>query len=72
MPGGETTRRARLFAARVRELAKEYDLDFFLVTQGASATSSRGCEAVEHARRCHEEWEQAHGIDPEHDWAKEQ
>jgi len=64
--------KAREFVAQVRELAQRYDLDFFVVTQGASATSSRGCEAVDHARKCHELWERQRGIDPRHDWTKEQ
>lgn len=67
----EDTGKAREFLNRVRQLALEYDLDFFIVTEGASAISSRGTPAVEHARRCHEEWERQHNIDPEHDWNKE-
>jgi len=67
----EKLRRARAFVSRVAELAGEMDLDYFVVTEGASGTSSRGCPAVDHARRSHVEWERAHGIDPEHDWSEE-
>ena len=63
--------KARAFVSDVRRLARLYGLDFFVVTEGASATSSRGCAAVEHARSCHEQWERENGIDPAHDWSKE-
>lgn len=68
---GTAPEKAREFVAEVARLAKTYDLDFFVVTNGASGTSSRGSAAVDHARRCHIEWEKAHGIDPEHDWSGE-
>ena len=63
--------KARAFVSEVRALAEKYGVDFFVVTQGASATSSRGCEAVDHARECHTKWERERGIDPQHDWSKE-
>ncbi len=61
---------ARRFVSEVAELAKKYDLDFFVVTEGASGISNSNTPAVEHARSCHVEWERAHGFDPEHDWSK--
>lgn len=67
----EKTVKARRFVAEVAYLAEKYGLDYFVVTEGASGTSSRGCPAVDHARRSHMEWERAHGIDPEHDWSEE-
>ena len=60
---------ARRFVSKGAELAKRYDLDFFVVTEGASGVSNSNTPAVEHARSCHVEWERAHGIDPEHDWS---
>ncbi len=60
---------ARQFILEVTELAYRYNLNFFIVTDGASAISNTGNPAVEHARKCHTEWEVANGIDPEHDWS---
>ena len=60
---------ARQFILEVTELAHRYNLNFFIVTDGASAISNAGNPAVEHARKCHTEWEVANGIDPEHDWS---
>lgn len=62
---------ARKFVAEVAALAAKYDLNYFVVTDGASGISNTGNPAVQHARECHEEWEKANGIDPEHDWSKE-
>jgi len=64
----EKTRKARQFVSEVIELAKKYELPFFVVTDGASAISNNDCDAVEHARKAHIEWEIQHGIDPEHEW----
>lgn len=60
---------ARQFVLEVTELANRYNLNFFIVTDGASAINNTGNPAVEHARKCHTEWEIANGIDPEHDWS---
>ena len=46
----EKLNRAREFCQKVKELAKEYDLSFFVVTEGASAVSNNGCEAVKNVR----------------------
>lgn len=60
---------ARLFCQEVRLLAEKHELPFFIVTDGASATSNNGCEAVRVARENHTKWEQENGYDPKHDWA---
>jgi hypothetical protein len=63
--------KAREFCKRVKEIAKEYDLSFFVVTEGASATNNNGCEAVKNARDNHIKWELEHGSDPYEDWGKD-
>ena len=62
---------AKAFVTEVSRLAASYGLNFFVVTDGASGISNTDNPAVEHARRCHIEWEKANGIDSEHDWSKE-
>lgn len=61
--------KAREFCSKVKELAHQYNLSFFVVTEGASAISNNGCDAVKHARNCHIEWEQQHNFDPFEDWS---
>jgi ribosomal protein S18 acetylase RimI-like enzyme len=61
--------KARHFCQDVRELAKEYDLPFFVVTDGASSTSNNGCEAVKCARDNHRQWELENDFDPDEDWS---
>lgn len=61
---------ARNFCLEVRELAEKYNLPFFVVTNGASATNNNGCEAVKNARDSHIKWEKKNGFDPEEDWSK--
>ena len=62
---------ARHFVSDVKDLAKKYDANFFLVTDGASGTHNDGTNAaVKHARDSHKEWELKHGFDPEEDWGK--
>ena len=65
-----TLTKAQQFCQEVKELAKKYDLPFFVVTEGASATQNKNCEAVANARQAHIKWEKEHGIDPEHSWEK--
>ena len=60
--------KSREFCKKVKELAKEYDLSFFVVTEGASATNNNGCEAVKNARDNHIKWELEHNFDPYEDW----
>ena len=62
---------AKEFCQKVKELAKEYDLSFFLVTEGASAVSNNGCEAIKNARDNHIKWELEHNLDPYEDWSKD-
>ena len=62
---------ARRFVEEVSQLALKYGLNYFVVTDGASGISNSGNPAVEHARKCHTEWEMANGIDPEHDWSRD-
>ena len=57
---------ARSFVATVGSLAKSYNLPVFVVTDGASLTQNKNCEAVRHARICHIEWEKQHGIEAAH------
>ena len=61
----------REFCQQVKELAKEFNLPFFVVTEGASAINNNGCEAVKNARDNHIKWELEHNLNPYEDWAKE-
>lgn len=63
------TLQARQFVKHVLEMANELHLNCFIVTDGASGITNSNNSAVEHARKCHTEWEKANGIDPEHDWS---
>ena len=64
----EKLTKARQFCLAVERLASEYQLPFFLVTDGASITRNKNCSAVEHARQKHVEWEKSHSIDSNEDW----
>ena len=66
------TQKAREFCQKVKELAEEYDLSFFVVTEGASAVSNKDCEAVKNARDNHIKWELEHNQDPYEDWSKDE
>lgn len=59
---------SRKFCNEVRKLAEKYQVPFFVVTDGASAISNNGCEAVKNARDNHIKWELEHGGDPNEDW----
>lgn len=61
---------SRKFCKEVKNLAKEYGLSFFIVTEGASAVSNNGCDAVKHARESHIKWELENNFDPYEDWEK--
>ena len=67
----EKIEKAREFCQKVKELAKEYDLSFFVVTEGASMVNNNGCEAVKNARDNHVKWELEHNSNPYEDWSKE-
>lgn len=60
--------KARNFCIEVRKLAQKYDLSFFVVTDGASATNNNGCEAVKIARENHIKWELENSFDPNENW----
>ena len=63
--------KARQFCADVRTLASKKNLPFFVVTNGASAYSNNGNDAIRHARDMHIEWEKTHGEDPDEDWSSQ-
>lgn len=62
---------AREFVQKVGKLAKKYDANYFIVTDGASGISNNGNPAVKHARDAQIEWEKKNGFDPDEDWNKE-
>jgi len=59
---------ARKFVSEVKNIARKYDANFFIVTDGASGIHNNGNEAVRAARVAHEKWERKHGEDPNEDW----
>ncbi len=63
-----TRAKAQQFCSEVKKLATRYQLPFFVVTDGASATMNQNCEAVRAARKAHINWEKKHQIDPNHSW----
>lgn len=67
----DKTMTTRQFLREVAVLAEKYNLNYFIVSDGASAISNTNNPAVEHARKCHMEWEKLNGIDSEHDWSEE-
>lgn len=67
----EHVEKARSFCKEVKDLAKKYNLSFFVVTEGASAISNNGCDAVKNARDAHIKWEMDNGLDPYEDWEKD-
>lgn len=63
---------ARKFVTDVQKIAKKYDANFFLVTDGASGYSNGHGEnnpAVKNARNAQIEWEKKNGFDPDEDWS---
>ncbi|MBQ4472206.1 MAG: hypothetical protein II942_03065 [Alphaproteobacteria bacterium] len=63
--------KAQEFCSKVKDLATCYNIPFFVVTEGASATFNKNSKAVANARKAHIQWEKAHKIDPNHDWEKD-
>lgn len=63
---------SKQFVAKVRELAVRYNVNFFVVTDGASGYSNNGNPAVKNARDAHIRWEQENDLDPYYDWFKEE
>jgi len=61
----------RNFLNEVRQLAERYKVNFFCVSDGASAMSNDGTnDAITRLRKLHEEWESKNGFDPKEDWSK--
>ena len=65
----ENLTKAQQFCLDVEKLALEYNLPFFLVTEGASITRNTNCEAVRMARKKHMDWEKIKGLDSKHNWS---
>lgn len=61
---------AREFVSKVGELAKKYDANYFIVTDGASGIHNNGNPAVKNARDSQIKWKKKHGFDPDEDWSK--
>lgn len=61
---------SREFIKEVRLLATRYNVNFFIVTDGASAISNNGNKAIKHARDEHIKWEIANGHNPYEDWGE--
>ena len=53
------------FIKEVHELAKRYNVNYFIVSDGVSATRNNGNDAVFSARQAHRNWEIEHGFDPD-------
>ena len=47
---------------KAKRFVKDVGLPVFVVTDGASLTDNNGCEAVEHARAAHKDWELKNNI----------
>ena len=63
---------ARKFVSEVGNLAKKYDANYFIVTDGASGYSNDGSNAAaKNARNSQINWEKKYGFDPDEDWSKE-
>lgn len=60
---------ARKFVNDVGKLAKKYNANYFVVTDGASGISNQGNEAVRYHREKQIEWEKENGFDPDEDWS---
>lgn len=69
--GGVFIDKSQLFVKKVLELAKEMELNVFVVTDGASGITNKDNLAVKHAREEHIKWEQINGCNPYSDWDKD-
>ncbi len=65
----KNTRDARKFIQDVQKIAKKYDANYYIVTDGASATNNNGNPAVKVARDAVAEWERKNGFDDKEDWS---
>lgn len=61
----QTTRK---FVSDVEKLAKKYNANYFIVTDGASGIHNQGEPAVKFHRDKQIEWEKKNGFDPDDDW----
>lgn len=61
---------ARKFVQEVGKLAKKYDANYFIVTDGASGIHNNGNPAVKNARDSQIKWEKKNGYDPDEDWSR--
>ena len=59
---------ARKFVKDVDKLAKKYNANYFIVTDGASGIKNKGNPAVRNAREAQIRWEKENGFDPNEDW----
>lgn len=62
--------KAQEFCKEILELSLKYNLPVFAITDGASITHNRNCEAIKYHRDCQIIWENQHNIDPYEDWNK--
>ena len=60
---------ARQFVTDVDKLAKKYDANYFIVTDGASGVRNNGNPAVRNARLAQIKWEKNNNKDPNEDWS---
>lgn len=63
-------REARRFVQDVEKLAKKYNANYFLVTDGASGTNNKDNKAVKYCRDALKEWERKNKFNPDEDWSK--
>lgn len=61
---------ARKFVKEVEKIAKKYNANYFIVTDGASGIHNNGNPAVKNARDAQVKWEKQNGYDPDEDWSK--
>ena len=59
---------ARRFIKDVEKVAKRYDANYFIVSDGASATHNDNNEAIRYCRNALKEWETKNGYNPYEDW----
>lgn len=62
---------AREFVYKVGQLAKKYNANYFIVTDGASGIHNNGNPAVKNARDAQVKWENDNGGDPDEDWSND-
>lgn len=63
---------ARKFVSEVHKLASKYNVNFFVVTDGASGYSNKGNPVVKYHRECQIKFEKENGFDPDEDWSNKE